>query len=205
MEDQYVAELLESASSVNKDRSIKNKFEGAYHIDLSNLQEPEGTTAIFRVRNVNENVVEDLCRSMLKGAGLPFNAAPMIVMAIGESSTSFKRKGVSQCKFVVLDGNHRLKAIRKAYDISGEWLVQSLLCQVYVGLTQDEALMLGVNNNSHNEHVNIMTDLQKAKMFRNLLIIPEEDDTTLTITPFDLTRLYNILGIHTVSIITIFI
>lgn len=198
-------DLVCAASAERMFSRIKDKFEGEFHIDINNIIEPVGENKMFKVRDLDDTVVDTLCSSMLEAVDLPFNAAPMIVLAEGETSDTLRKKGISGCSFIVIDGNHRLRAIRKTYDVCGEYVVKNVLCHVYTELTQDEALKLGVNNNTHNENINVMSDIQKAKLFRGLVNVPYRQNTPVEISCEQMSRLYNILGAKTVSFMHMFV
>lgn len=191
--------LMEAESEMNP--SIKDKFFGEYHINVENIVEPEGDNTQFRVRDVDMDTVDKLCQNMIKSVDLPFNAAPMIVLAFEDTKHSLKQKRVSSCKFVVLDGNHRLRAIKQTKRITGEYVIRDVLCHVYTELSRDEALRLGVNNNSHNDHANAMSDWQKVNLLRSLLHQPHSQVSPVDVSTYELQRFYTILGATTVCLI----
>ena len=78
--------LMEAESEMNP--SIKDKFFGEYHINVENIVEPEGDNTQFRVRDVDMDTVDKLCQNMIKSVDLPFNAAPMIVLAFEDTKHS---------------------------------------------------------------------------------------------------------------------
>jgi len=107
---------------------------------------------------------------------------------------------VSSCKFVVLSGNHRLRAIKQTKRITGEYVIRDVLCHVYTELSRDEALHLGVNNNSHNDHANAMSDWQKVNLLRSLLHQPHSQVSPVDVSTYELQRFYTILGAKTVCL-----
>jgi hypothetical protein len=74
---------------------------------------------------------------------LPFNAAPMIVLSFEETKNSLMQQGVSLWKFVVLDGNHRLRAIKQTKRITGEYVIRDVLCHVYTEHSRRRSFAIG--------------------------------------------------------------
>lgn len=89
------------------------------------------------------DTVDKLCQNMFKSVDLPFNAAPMIVLSFEETKNSLMQQGVSLWKFVVLDGNHRLRAIKQTKRITGEYVIRDVLCHVYTEHSRRRSFAIG--------------------------------------------------------------
>jgi hypothetical protein len=68
-------------------------------------------------------------------------------------------------------------------------VIRDVLCHVYTEHSREEALLLGGNNNSHNDYANAMTEWQKVNLLRSLLHQPNSEVTPVEVSTYDLRRL----------------
>ena len=60
----------------------KDNYVGEFHLDIDTIYEPDGQYSKIRVRDINKDCVHKLTLRMLKNIPLPYNAPPMVVVAL---------------------------------------------------------------------------------------------------------------------------
>ncbi len=103
--------------------TLHSKFLGTLEISIVELVEPEGKHRALRVRQISDSRVEDLI-SVLKQQRSPTLSSELTVLKTTED------------EYVLLDGNHRYKAMMKLRALPGtaDWF-QSIRCRIYTSLT----------------------------------------------------------------------
>ena len=130
------------------------KYCDQWTVDIENLQEPDDEFAPFRVRQINEERVNQLAQEILGSIVLPWSGPPLHVMAIDVmDKVELMDKGIRNTKFVIIDGNHRYRGILTAKKLSGLKVHCQVPCLVYLQLLKEEALTIGCKGNKFSENV----------------------------------------------------
>ena len=136
------------------------------------------------------------------------DTAPQVVGLLHESTCAreedFKREYLDTCTVEVLDGNHSITAQKAAYAQTNNDAFRTRLVALYAGLTDEQALSLGVSRNNDACRVHEMTSLEELKLFRRELYAfnkAGQDQEPPRVTPKYIARMKNILGIHEVRFI----
>ncbi len=110
------------------------------------------------LRTVDTVFVDELVKKFTKDPSAP-GVPPIAVLCISVNSLEeFETKRVDAYKYELLGGQHTALARRIVAAKSPEnTLLQTVLAEVYVGLTDDEALRLASRHNTNSHFIHKMT------------------------------------------------
>ena len=144
-------------------------------ISFGDLQDPTGP---YRVRAVTSSRVEELVKVMGHDKSL---SSSLTVMDVGEG------------KYMVIDGNHRLMAMRAIRSKYGDDRFQTIPCMVHATMDPIDALSIGYNKNISAQDVLGMSDYDKVVLIRKVKDDMPEDEEKNT-----LQRIYKLLNVQEV-------
>lgn len=180
---QQLANDEDDQGETEQDR-IRQLYVGLRDIPISELREPGKDC---RVRAINEGTVKSLKTDFIE-RGTTNLASHLTVLQTHESPATY----------TVIDGNHRLRAMKEIRDLEGQTArFTTITCRVYKGLNTTQALGLGYMRNREAGNVYRMTDYEVVcnlrKIFRQLEKEGiEENDKQLE-------RVYDLLNATSVS------
>lgn len=144
----------------------KQGFLGVYEIPVTSLIEPKEELEEYKVREVQDVRVDSLFKAFLEAEDIRTFLSTFVVMAVQGTEDNV-------C-YMVIDGNHRLAALKKYESEMGEKLVSTVHCFVYNGMKPDEALGLGYQRNEQN--VLKMSDFDKVVTIRKILKLQPDQE-----------------------------
>ncbi|XP_064397804.1 uncharacterized protein LOC135344519 [Halichondria panicea] len=160
------------------DDAIFTKKIGTIDLQLRNLSEPKTQRCL---RTVDTVFVEELVKKFTKDPSAP-GVPPIAVLCISvESIDVFDTNRVDAYKYELLGGQHTALARRiVAAKSPDNTLLQTVLAEVYVGLTDDEALRLASRHNTNSHFIHKMThrdylEACRSKLFSMCGKAPEEE------------------------------
>ncbi|XP_076080818.1 uncharacterized protein LOC143051776 isoform X3 [Mytilus galloprovincialis] len=146
--------------------SIRTKAIGLKFMDIFLLREPPKR---FKVREADENFVETLANVMIEKKSVSVDNAPNIVGLIDMNKLDYNDENFSEYEVYIVDGNHSIKAQKKAYGRTKDCLFRHRGVFIYCGLTENEALLLGISRNEDTEAFVKFSDFQKVDVLRRRL------------------------------------
>nr|XP_054758501.1 uncharacterized protein LOC129264618 [Lytechinus pictus] len=183
--------------------NIKQCFVGVFLMKIDCLI-PANDTRMVRMQD--GDFVKSLTARMLSKRSICIDSAPPVIGLIDKnicpSKSSFSDDLLERGAIEVIDGNHSVLAQKAAFEATKEKVFEKRLVAVYAGLTDQQALSLGVSKNQDACHVLKMTPIEEIKLFRRELYytnnIPLTEEPPLP-TSLYYSTIKHILGISTKS------
>lgn len=160
---------------------IEKQYVGIRLIPIGQLKEPG---KMFQVRPVKDNRVKELTREFLEKGQRSLTSHLTVLKEEGDSLS-----------YVVVDGNHRLKAMNYIRDHEGKTeRFATIPCRVYAKLQIMQALSLGFSCNREASDVCRMTDYDVVSNLRKIIGQMNSDNTEMF-----LAKVYDLLNATSVS------
>ncbi|XP_063419285.1 uncharacterized protein LOC134702120 isoform X2 [Mytilus trossulus] len=147
-------------------KSISLKAIGLKFLDIFNLKDPPER---FKVREADENFVEKIAKVMVEKNSVSVDNAPNIIGLIDINKVDYKEENFSKYEVYIVDGNHSIKAQKEAYIQTKDELFRHRGVFIYCGLTENEAILLGISRNEDTESFVKFSDFQKVDVLRRRL------------------------------------
>ncbi|VDI81171.1 Hypothetical predicted protein [Mytilus galloprovincialis] len=147
-------------------KSISLKAIGFKFLDIFTLKEPPKR---FKVREADENFVEKMANVMVEKNSVSVDNAPNIIGLIDIDKVDYKEENFSNYEVYIVDGNHSIKAQKEAYRQTKDELFRHRGVFIYCGLTENEAILLGISRNEDTESFVKFSDFQKVDVLRRRL------------------------------------
>ena len=160
----HFLEVLSTNSPILQFSNMSNdpaSFLGVFLIPMEQLRDP---TEDYRVRPVSMKAVTSLSKAMASREESIF-LSTFIVMVVKtqNADVTLTQDNVKDHHFMVIDGNHRLEAMRLIN------LKNGVHCYVYNDITPLQAVGLGYRRNTQDENVNRMSELERCAIIRRLM------------------------------------
>lgn len=147
-------------------QSIAEKKIAYRFLDIFKLLDPP---LKYRVREPNEEFIDKLADVMIEKKSISILNAPNVIGMIEIEKSEFREEHFPLYKVYIIDGNHSIRAQRLAYNRSKDPLFKFRGVNIYCGLTEDEALLLGISRNEDTEQFVKFSDFQKVDVLRRRL------------------------------------
>ncbi|CAC5405066.1 unnamed protein product [Mytilus coruscus] len=147
-------------------KSISLKAIGFKFLDIFTLKDPPKR---FKVREADENFVEKMANVMVEKNSVSVDNAPNIIGLIDIDKVDYKEENFSKYEVYIVDGNHSIKAQKEAYIQTKDELFRHRGVFIYCGLTENEAILLGISRNEDTESFVKFSDFQKVDVLRRRL------------------------------------
>ena len=181
--------------------SISKKKVSFKYLDIFTLLDPPPK---YRVRDVDEDFIGKLADSMIEKKSVSLHNAPNIIGMIDIDRSEYREENFSQYSIYVLDGNHSIKAQKEAFYRTNDPLFKSRGVNIYCGLTENEALLLGISRNEDTSNFVKFSDYQKVTVLRRRLYMmtntPESCDPPQQTKAFK-SVFASLLNLQTVSLL----
>ncbi|CAC5401488.1 unnamed protein product [Mytilus coruscus] len=139
------------SSRLNRQQMMKNirtKAIGLKFMDIFLLRDPPDR---FKVREADENFVETMANVMIEKKSVSVDNAPNIIGLIDMNKLDYKEENFFKYEIYIVDGNHSIKAQKEAYRRTKDCLFRHRGVFIYCGLTENEAILLGISRNEDTE------------------------------------------------------
>ena len=149
---------------------MKECYLGLHEVNVTQLVEPSLEYANFRVRPTSDTRTSKLTKGFLAAAEPRELLSTFIVSLIPDvGGINFSTSTVDKFRYIVIDGNHRLLALKELFKCEGNWLHETVPCMIYDKLTPTQAIGLGYERNAHDANVIRTSDYDKVFAARQLL------------------------------------
>lgn len=166
---------------------IAKRYIGHQDIVFDQLEPAEGRYVEFRVREVDETRVHTLVETF-RSKSKAILSSQLTVMRIDSDH------------YVVLDGNHRYRAMCHLRNELGKDWYDTVSCRVYETLSAPQALGVGYSCNQTAENVLRMSDWAKVSTIRKILEEPSETQKDPLIKVYDLLHVTEVSNIINFSV-----
>ena len=148
-------------------------------VPFSRLVEPSQQYANYRIRNINETRVQEFMQK-LSITNLKLSSTLTVLVSTSDclSKEEFNKESLENYSFIILDGNHRYNAMISLKEKGSTSVTNSKVeCRVFVGLSEQEAILTAYGENNEKADVLLMTDYEKVSVIRKISQTADKERT----------------------------
>ena len=176
-----------TGGDVSADHVTQDCYVGHQLVNFFQLKEPNN---IYRVRHITESRVDYLYHKWMANGADTLDSDLCVLVADGQE---FDIDNIRDMDFIIVDGNHRFRAMKRVKE-KRPFAFTSVNCHIYQNLEPMQAIGLGYNKNRQAHDVHKMTDFDKVRIIRMMLL---EDPDLEFKTQLD--KIYQYLNLISVS------